>query len=162
IRNYKLRVLIIIQSLFVVGDVPGFTSVSKFSGIPGINFQVVCNADPENEIAALCYSSGTTGIPKAMEITHYNYVSCLVTFGSVQIASFASILSQSTSGPEKNANLFDPLDVYLACEPMSHIFGFIITMFAVCSGATAVVLPSPPGFVRLSEAITRNKVSLEL
>ncbi|EEC05570.1 AMP dependent CoA ligase, putative [Ixodes scapularis] len=149
-RNYKLRVLFNIQSLFVVGDVPGFTSVSKFSGIPAINFQDVCVADPENEIAALCYSSGTTGIPKTMEITHYAYASCLVTFGSVQIVRFASILSHS------------PLDVYLACEPMSHIFGFIITMFAVCSGATAVVLPSPPGFVRLSEAITRNKVSLKI
>ncbi|CAN7994697.1 unnamed protein product, partial [Ixodes pacificus] len=150
IRNYKLRNFFNLQNLFVVGDVPGFTSVSKFSGIPAINFRDVCNADPENEIAAVCYSSGTTGIPKAMEITHYAYVSCLVVFGSVQIVRFASILSQS------------PSDVFLACEPMSHIFGLILTIFAVCSGATAVVLPSPPGFVRISEAITRNKVSSKL
>ncbi|CAN7998496.1 unnamed protein product [Ixodes hexagonus] len=39
--------------------------------------------DPENDIAAISFSSGTTGIPKAMAISHYSYVSCLVTLRSV-------------------------------------------------------------------------------
>jgi acyl-CoA synthetase (AMP-forming)/AMP-acid ligase II len=77
--------------------------------------------DPEADLAALPYSSGTTGLPKGVMLTHRNLVA--------------------------NATQCDPFfpgtgDVVLAVSPFFHIMGMTVVMIAGLSrGATLVTMP---------------------
>lgn len=48
--------------------------------------------DPQNDIALLPYSSGTTGLPKAAMLTHRNLVSAMVAYMLVFKLDLASCL----------------------------------------------------------------------
>lgn len=50
------------------------------SEVVGKNFRWVEPADPNDTICCLNYSSGTTGVPKGVMVTHYNYVSNAIQF----------------------------------------------------------------------------------
>ena len=41
------------------------------------------NMDPKEQVALLVYSSGTTGIPKGVMLTHFNLVANAVQFGYI-------------------------------------------------------------------------------
>lgn len=79
--------------------------------------------DPENDIAQLQYTGGTTGVSKGAMLTHYNLVSNAV-YG---ITNFP--LSEK--------------DVSLCVLPLFHIYGLTVTMNApIAAGAGLVLLPS--------------------
>jgi long-chain acyl-CoA synthetase len=81
------------------------------------------SVDPENDVALLQYTGGTTGVPKGAMLTHYNLVSNAV-YGS---------------------HLFpiSEKDVSLCVLPLFHIYGLTVTMNAsVVAGASMVLLPS--------------------
>ncbi|WP_426365338.1 AMP-binding protein [Streptomyces sp. E-08] len=78
--------------------------------------------DPGRDVAALPYSSGTTGVPKGVMLTH---------------ASIATNLAQLTP-----VIPMGPGDRILAVLPFFHIYGLTALMNApLRSGATVVVLP---------------------
>jgi len=72
------------------------------------------------ELAALPYSSGTTGLSKGVMLTHRNLVSNHIQFGT------AAEISSS--------------DAVLVCLPLSHIYGITLMGTAVWSGAKQVLL----------------------
>ncbi len=81
--------------------------------------------DPKVDLAALPYSSGTTGLAKGVELTHYNLTSNIVQLEACQ--------------------LDDPLatenDVVLVHLPMFHIYGLQVLMNLYLSvGATLVMM----------------------
>ena len=81
---------------------------------------------PSEHVAVLPYSSGTTGLPKGVMLTHRNVVANLV---------------QMFDAPEP---YFDsrPDDVGLALLPMFHIYGMVVVLHgALHTGATIVTLP---------------------
>lgn len=127
------------KSVFVIGEERGFISVPEFRNIPATAFQEVPVSDPENELAAITFSSGTTGPPKAMQVTHYGFVS-----------SIAILASQ---------DLLDPSDVYLVFESSAHVFGVLFTTFAIYCGAVAVFIPLRPSHATVAAAINRFKVT---
>ena len=51
----------------------------------GRKFQWYEAKDPKDAICCLNYSSGTTGVPKGVMITHYNYVSNALQVGEASI-----------------------------------------------------------------------------
>ena len=78
----------------------------------------------ERSLAALPYSSGTTGLPKGVMLSHYNLV-----------ANVYQLL-----GP--NAALMKSSDVYLCCLPLYHIYGLNVMLNpALILGATLVLVP---------------------
>ena len=77
--------------------------------------------DPREDLAALPYSSGTTGLPKGVMLTHRNLVA-----NTVQCGPFYT-------GPD---------DVVLAVAPFFHIMGMAVLLLGgLARGATLVTMP---------------------
>jgi long-chain acyl-CoA synthetase len=80
--------------------------------------------DPRQVVAALPYSSGTTGLPKGVMLTHYNLV-----------ANVYQVL-----GP--NAAPLAADDVMLCFLPLYHIYGLTVALtLSVTLGSTLVLMP---------------------
>ena len=80
------------------------------------------DVDLDNDVAALPYSSGTTGLPKGVMLTHRNLVANLV-----QTQSLFRISSD---------------DVLIAVLPFFHIYGMQVIMnLGLCGGAKVVTMP---------------------
>ncbi len=82
--------------------------------------------DPKKDIAALPYTGGTTGLPKAAVLTHYNMVAL-----RYQAKAFWPILE-------------DGKETVVAFLPFFHIYGQVVVMFqGICSGSTLVLFTTP-------------------
>jgi len=80
--------------------------------------------DSQQAIAALPYSSGTTGLPKGVMLSHYNLV-----------ANVYQLL-----GP--NAAMLTPDDIMLCFLPLYHIYGLTVALtFSLMHGSTLVLMP---------------------
>jgi acyl-CoA synthetase (AMP-forming)/AMP-acid ligase II len=78
--------------------------------------------DPANDLAVLPYSSGTTGLPKGVMLTHRNLV-----------ANVCQIAAVEPLGPS---------DTLIGVLPFFHIYGMtVIINFALRVGATVVSMP---------------------
>jgi acyl-CoA synthetase (AMP-forming)/AMP-acid ligase II len=78
----------------------------------------------DTTLAALPYSSGTTGLPKGVMLSHYNLV-----------ANIYQLLG-------KNGAELSSSDVMLCCLPLYHIYGLnVILNPALILGATLVLVP---------------------
>lgn len=132
--------------VFLVTDGPLIQGIN-FSGLPGLRniyttrshgggvdfWQLlgsataalpVASTSPESTIAALPYSSGTTGLPKGVMLSHYNLVS-----------NVYQIL-----GP--NAAPLRADDVLLCFLPLYHIYGLNVALNPVLiQGGTLVLMP---------------------
>lgn len=113
-----------IEELFVFGEGEGatpFASLLQSDGsLPAVQI------DPKEDLVVLPYSSGTTGLPKGVMLTHHNLVANLVqTYHSMGEAS------RLHSG-----------DVMIGILPFFHIYGMIVVMsLALSRGATVVSMP---------------------
>jgi len=89
---------------------------------------------PEQTLAALPYSSGTTGLPKGVMLSHFNLV-----------ANVYQLL-----GP--NGTQLNSSDTILCCLPLYHIYGLNVVLNpALILGAILVLVPRfhPATFVKL-------------
>jgi acyl-CoA synthetase (AMP-forming)/AMP-acid ligase II len=95
---------------------------------------------PVDGVALLPYSSGTSGLPKGVMISHANLVTAV---------------RQISSGLRLTAD-----DVVLALAPFAHVMGFVITLgSALLAGARLVPVPrfDPAGFLAL---LARERVTV--
>jgi acyl-CoA synthetase (AMP-forming)/AMP-acid ligase II len=122
LTGQKLRAVIpetAIVETFVIGEgaagaIP-FASVRAAAPAPAAP---VCASD----VALLPTSSGTTGLPKSVELTHRNLV--------------ASLCQTRLAHPVAEG------DVVIAALPLFHIYGLQITLnLPLLAGATVVILP---------------------
>ena len=99
--------------------------------------------EPSDEaLAALPYSSGTTGLPKGVMLSHYNL-----------IANIYQLI-----GP--NATALYSADTILCCLPLYHIYGLnVILNPALVLGATLVLMPRFNA-QQLGELIVRESVTM--
>ncbi|MBP1724063.1 MAG: Long-chain-fatty-acid CoA ligase (AMP-forming), partial [Deltaproteobacteria bacterium] len=82
--------------------------------------------DPKKDIAALPYTGGTTGLPKAAILTHYNLVSL-----QAQTVAFWPIFEEGK-------------EVVIAFLPFFHIYGQVVVMFnGLVQGSTLVLFTTP-------------------
>jgi len=101
-------------------------SADSFASLlkPGIAAYPTPGQSSEETLAALPYSSGTTGLPKGVMLSHYNLV-----------ANVYQLI-----GP--NATTLNGNDHILCCLPLYHIYGLnVILNPSLILGATLVLLP---------------------
>ncbi|HKR00566.1 MAG TPA: 4-coumarate--CoA ligase family protein [Pyrinomonadaceae bacterium] len=110
-----------VEEIFVFGEAQsGTTAFSALLESDGPVPKV--KIDPREDVVALPYSSGTTGLAKGVMLTHYNIVANLRQF-------------------EEHDCLSDE-DTLLAVLPLFHIYGMNVIMnTALSKGATIVTMP---------------------
>lgn len=112
-----------VEEIFGLGEAEGATPFAALladdAGPPEVPI------DPRNDLVALPYSSGTTGLPKGVMLTHYNLVS--------EVCSVEGVT---------DAALITPDDTVLAFLPFFHIYGIVAFLhLSLHLGATVVTMP---------------------
>jgi len=97
--------------------------------------------DPKEDIAALPYTGGTTGLPKAAIITHYNMVAL-----QAQTTSFWPIFEEGK-------------EVVIAFLPFFHIYGQVVVMLNGLVQGSTLVLFTTPDIDDILSAMERYKAS---
>jgi acyl-CoA synthetase (AMP-forming)/AMP-acid ligase II len=109
-----------IEEVFVFGEGEGATPFSELLGDPEAS--PAPGIDPAADLAVLPYSSGTTGLPKGVMLTHRNLVA--------NLNQIDAALPISDS------------DVLVGVLPFFHIYGMVVIMNqGLRSGATIVTMP---------------------
>ena len=109
----------VVEEIFVFGEADGAT---PFASLMAEGEPPSVAIDPRGDLAALPYSSGTTGMPKGVMLTHYNLVANVA-----QIAANEGIAKD---------------DTLIGILPFYHIYGMTVIMSAsLQAGATVVTMP---------------------
>ena len=123
-----------INTVYVVGEAENCESLSSLLEDEGEDFPENVEINAREDVACLPYSSGTTGPPKGVMLTHYNLIAeaSIVTHDSFML------------------NNDEP--VVLGLLPFFHIFGQIISMScAFFKGGKVVCVPKfePESFLKV-------------
>jgi 4-coumarate--CoA ligase len=93
--------------------------------------------EASNTTVVINYSSGTTGLPKGVELSHYNLVA-----NSEQVLHKRTLRAKNASGKAREARLRDSGERWIAALPMYHAFGqTYASLSAARCGAKVYIMP---------------------
>lgn len=108
--------------------------VTRGPSLPPMRHFELANREGERRTAVLAYSSGTSGLPKGLMLSHRNLIAQIM-----QSVNFESIAREEHA---KDMELRYYREACLCVVPISHILGFIqISLISMYRGDTVVVLP---------------------
>jgi acyl-CoA synthetase (AMP-forming)/AMP-acid ligase II len=109
-----------VRELFVFGETERSTPFGSL--LAAECHPPAVHIDPREDVVVIPYSSGTTGLPKGVMLTHYNLVA--------NIVQMAGVLGLHED------------DIMLGVLPFFHIYGMTVIMnLALHAGATVVTMP---------------------
>ncbi len=112
-----------VEEIFVIGEAEGATPLAALMESGGDPPKVAIN--PKEDLVVLPYSSGTTGFPKGVMLTHHNIVTNL----------------RQCEGMESFEGFEEP-DVVLGVLPFFHIYGMVVVLqLSLAKGATLITMP---------------------
>jgi len=112
-----------VEEIFVFGTAEGARPFAELLQTAASPPRV--SIDPALEVVALPYSSGTTGLPKGVMLTHRNLVANLQQFEGM-----------------KDFDGFGEQDIVMAALPFFHIYGLVVIMKStLAQGGTLVTMP---------------------
>jgi len=98
--------------------------------------------DPEEDVAVFQYTGGTTGLPKAVMLTHFNLVANVY-----QLMEWFADLSNR--------------DVFIGALPYFHSYGMTTSMnLPIALGAKIVLIPDPRDLKRILDSIQKHKATI--
>lgn len=98
------------SKIFIIGDnTSDGESIDSLMQDPGMKSFKLPDFDVKSDIVALPYSSGTTGRPKGVRLSHYNVVS--------------NILCMNVALNDGKINIPSSNDKFISVLPFSHIYG---------------------------------------
>lgn len=108
-----------IENIYVIGEATGARSYSELLDNNGVRPAITI--DPQEDLVALPYSSGTTGLSKGVMLTHANLI--------------ANMVLTSTM------NRIDENDTLAGVLPFFHIYGMVLILnLAIYRGAKLVTM----------------------
>ncbi len=114
---------------------------ATISKMPSVIIKSLCVKVSEEDDAVILFTSGSEKDPKAVELTHKNILS--------NIVSFSEVIELSER------------DRMLAILPYFHVFGITVTLWApLYHGMTIITYPNPLDFKRVSEIIRDLKPTM--
>lgn len=127
-----------VRRVFTVGAAPGATDFSDLLIDAGVLPEV--DVDVRTHVAAMPYSSGTSGVPKGVMLTEYNMVA--------QLQQATVMLARQRE------------DVLLAALPFFHIYGLMLILLdGLRHGATLVSMVRFD-FVQFLESVQRHRINV--
>ncbi|KAF5315018.1 hypothetical protein D9619_007429 [Psilocybe cf. subviscida] len=113
--------------------------------------RVLVPGEAKSKLAFLSFSSGTTGRPKAVAISHYSLIANVL-----QIAVHSRLTESNITEEDRR---YRPGDVAIAVLPLYHIYGLVINSHFVVFAAMSVVIVPKFNFVEMLNSIVRYRIS---
>lgn len=130
-----------IEEIFVLGEAEGATPYASLLDNDGR--REVVTIDPDSDLVALPYSSGTTGLSKGVMLTHSNLIANMVLSADV--------------------NPIDETDTLIGVLPFFHIYGMVLILnLAIYRGARLVTMArfDLPDFLALVQKYRATALNL--
>lgn len=123
-----------------IGKSRTFRSIASSNSSLELPFK---NIEPENDVAFICFSSGTTGVAKGVMLTHRNFVSQMLLV---------------TDFEDTDANQKD--DVVIGFLPFYHIFGLTTLVLRSFYSNTPVVVVPKYDLELVCQLIEKYKITI--
>ncbi|MFH1981769.1 MAG: long-chain fatty acid--CoA ligase [Pseudomonadota bacterium] len=114
--------------------------------------------DPDEDLALIIYTGGTTGVPKGAALTHANFV-----YDLMALDAWGRLVHEPGRAAEPLRK--GGFHTYMGILPFYHSFGMTVAMLAACaSGSRLVCIPNPragnPPFTEVLTAVQKYRPTI--